>query len=195
MRPTVGLVIGIYFLATFCFACFESTFSLLIKEKFGYDESHAGYLFTYCGVLSALIQAGLIGRLNRRFGEQKLILGSLVLLGISLLALPLVAGLVGLMLILALFAVGSGVNRPPTMGLISIRTSAEEQGATLGVAQSVASLARIVGPILANVLYAYHAALPYFVCAAIAFGASLAAWQRLCRPEPSVPVVGLQKVN
>jgi MFS family permease len=46
-RPTVGFVIGIYFLATFCFACFESTFSLLVKEKFGYDESHAGYLFTY----------------------------------------------------------------------------------------------------------------------------------------------------
>jgi MFS family permease len=88
-----------------------------------------------------------------------------------------------LLLILALFAAGSGVNRPPTFGLISMRTPPHEQGVTLGVAQSVASLARIVGPVFANVLYASHRSLPYFVCAGIALIASLAAWQCLCRPE------------
>jgi MFS transporter, DHA1 family, tetracycline resistance protein len=184
-RPTVGLVIGIYFLATFCFACFESTFSLLVKEKFHYDESHAGYLFAYCGVLAAVIQAGLIGRLNRQFGEQRLIFGSLLLLAISLAILPLTRTLVGLLLILALFAVGSGVNRPPTFGLISLRSRAEEQGAILGVAQSIASLARIVAPVFANVLYATKPALPYLVCAGVALVASWAAWQFLCRTDRS----------
>jgi DHA1 family tetracycline resistance protein-like MFS transporter len=159
---------------------------LLVKEKFHYDEGHAGYLFTYCGVLAAFIQAGLIGRLNQRFGEQKLIFGSLVLLAISLAVLPITASLIGLLLILALFAAGSGINRPPTFGLISLRTSAHEQGATLGVAQSVASLARIVGPIFANVLYASHPALPYLICAGIALMAGLAAWQYLCRGEQSL---------
>jgi MFS transporter, DHA1 family, tetracycline resistance protein len=184
-RPTVGLVIGLYFLATFCFACFESTFSLLVKEKFKYDESHAGYLFAYCGVLAAVIQAGLIGRLNKHFGEQRLIFGSLILLGVSLALLPLTATLTGLLLVLAVFAVGSGVNRPPTFGLISLRSSAEEQGSILGVAQSIASLARIVAPIFANVLYATKPALPYLVCAGVALAAGLAAWQFLCRAEPA----------
>jgi DHA1 family tetracycline resistance protein-like MFS transporter len=194
-RPTVGFVIGIYFLATFCFACFESTFSLLVKEKFHYDESHAGYLFTYCGLLAAFLQAGVVGRLNKLFGEQRLIFGSLVLLAISLCLLPLATTLAGLLLILAVFAAGSGVNRPPTFGLISLRTSAREQGEVLGVAQSVASLARIVGPVFASVLYAYNAALPYFVCAGVASLASLAAWQYLCRPDPSVVEPDLQKVG
>jgi MFS transporter, DHA1 family, tetracycline resistance protein len=194
-RPTVGFVIGIYFLATFCFACFESTFSLLVKEKFGYDESHAGYLFAYCGVLAAVLQGGLMGRLNQWFGEQRLIFGSLILLAISLAVLPLVASLLGLLLILAVFAAGSGINRPPTFGLISMRTAATEQGATLGVAQSIASLARIVGPVFANVLYAGHAALPYLVCAGIALVAGIAAWQCLCRTEQPVGEPGMQNAG
>jgi DHA1 family tetracycline resistance protein-like MFS transporter len=184
----VGLVIGLYFLATFCFACFESTFSLLVKEKFRYDESHAGYLFTYCGVLAAVLQGGLVGRLNKMLGEQRLIFGSLVLLAISLALLPVAAAGASLLFILALFAAGSGINRPPTFGIISLRSPAQEQGLTLGVAQSVASLARIVGPVFANVLYSTHAALPYWVCAGVALLASVAAWQFLCRGEQQ-PIV------
>ena len=194
-RPTIGFVIGIYFLATFCFACFESTFSLLVKEKFGYDESHAGYLFTYCGVLAAVLQGGMMGWLNRRFGEQRLIFGSLVLLAISLALLPIVSTLFGLMLILAVFGAGSGINRPPTFGLISIHSPAEEQGVTLGVAQSIASLARIAGPIIANVLYASSAALPYLICAGVALVASVAAWQRLCRRDHPIAAPGMQKAG
>ncbi len=189
-RPTVGFVIGIYFLATFCFACFESTFSLLVKEKFHFDANHAGFLFFYCGVLAAVLQGGLMGRLNKLFGEQRLIFGSLVLLAISLAVLPLTASLVSLLLILGLFAAGSGINRPPTFGLISIRTPPHEQGVTLGVAQSVASLARIVGPVFANVLYAKHVGLPYFVCAGVALVASLGAWQYLCRGDQQSSVEG-----
>jgi MFS transporter, DHA1 family, tetracycline resistance protein len=182
-QPTVGLVIGIYFLATFCFACFESTFSLLVKEKFHYDEGHAGYLFTYCGVLSAVLQGGLIGRLNQRFGEQRLIVGSLVLIALSMALLPLTTSVVWLMIILGVFAVGTGMNRPPIFGLISLRTAAQEQGMALGVAQSVASLARIVAPVFANVLYASGVALPYLLCAGIAALAGVAAWQCLCRGQ------------
>jgi DHA1 family tetracycline resistance protein-like MFS transporter len=194
-RPTVGLVIGIYFLATFCFACFESTFSLLVKERFRYDESHAGYLFTYCGLLAAVLQGGLVGRLNKQFGEQRLIFGSLVLLAVSLAWLPLTGTLVGLLLVLALFAAGSGINRPPTFGLISMRSPAEEQGVTLGVAQSVASLARIVGPVFANILYASRPALPYLVCAGVALLASIAAWQSLCRSDQPIVQPDMQKAN
>ena len=36
-----------------------------------------------------VLQGGLVGRLNQKFGEQRLIFGSLLLLAVSLLALPL----------------------------------------------------------------------------------------------------------
>jgi len=185
-RPTVGFVIGTYFLATFCFACFESTFSLLVKEQFHLDERHAGYLFTYCGLLGAFLQGGGLGWLNRRLGEQRLIAGSLIVVAVSLALLPTVSTITALLLCLALFAVGSGINRPPTFGLISLRTPPQEQGATLGVTQSAASLARIISPIFANALYTARPSLPYLVCAAVALITGLVAWTYLCRQSQEI---------
>lgn len=46
--------------------------------------------------------------------------------------------------------------------------SAGDQGATLGVTQSVGSLARIAGPLFAATLFALHPSWPYVACAAMA---------------------------
>jgi DHA1 family tetracycline resistance protein-like MFS transporter len=167
-RPVVGPVIFLYFLATFCFACFESTFSLLVRERYKHGPETATYLFTYCGLVAAFVQAGLIGRLNKQFGERKLIVVSIFFVGVSLALLPYMVSWAGILIALGLFAVSSGVNRPPTFGLISLNTSRNEQGTSLGIAQSAASLARIVGPIFANAVYATKFYLPYLLCAGIA---------------------------
>ncbi len=184
-KPKVGFLIGVSFLATFCFTCFESTFSLFVKKSpfFGYSEKYVGYLFAYCGIVSALVQGGVVGRLIKRFGEAKLIAWSLILVAVSLGMLPLMSSLGGLLLGLGLFAAGAGINRPPTFGLISINTSASEQGEALGVAQSAGSLARIIGPIFAMSYYEIKPAAPYLACAFIAFITGCIAWQYLCKPS------------
>ncbi len=177
--PQVGLLVGLYFLATFSFTCFESTIPLMLEKRFHFDEEKIGYLFAYCGLVGALIQGGLIGRLVKHFGESTLIWGSLMVVAASLAALPYVGGLVTLLLVLALFSAGSGINRAPTMGLISRFTAADEQGATLGVAQSAATLARVLGPVFATGLLNFSLAAPYLACAGIALTAGLLARQRL----------------
>jgi MFS transporter, DHA1 family, tetracycline resistance protein len=193
-QPTVGILIIIYFLATFCFASFESTFSRLLHRRYDNADEFIGYLFTYCGLLAAGLQGGLIGRLVKRYGEARLVAYSLVLFAVGLVILPLLepslpvfrpdnllVWVLWMVLGLGFVAAGSGINRPPTFGLISINTPADEQGATLGVAQSVGSLARIIAPIAANLLYRHRAALPYYVCAAIALLTAVVAWSTLCR--------------
>ena len=87
---------------------------------------------------------------------------------------------------LGLVASGSALNRPPTFGLISIHTSADHQGTVLGVTQSAGSLARILAPIAANLLFRHHPATPYIVCAAIAAIVGLVTWVQLCR-RPATP--------
>ena len=42
--------------------------------QFGWGPEQIGYVFFYVGVLSAVMQGGLIGRLARRFGEERLLL-------------------------------------------------------------------------------------------------------------------------
>jgi MFS family permease len=158
--------------------------------RFFFDETAIGWLFAYCGLMAAFIQGGSIGRLVKRFGEPKLIWTSLVLVAVSLVMIPLAASLGSLLFALGLFAVGSGINRAPTMGMISSCSSADEQGANLGVAQSFGSLARILGPVFSTTLYARSGALPYFLCGGIALAAGIIALMRLtehpvARPEES----------
>jgi DHA1 family tetracycline resistance protein-like MFS transporter len=180
-QPTVGLCVIIYFLAIFCFGAFETTFGLL-AAPLGYDQTNVGYPIAYCGVITALIQ-GVIGRLVKAFGERKLIGISLVIAGLGLAALPFVSGRGGLYIALTVLAIGMGIGRPPTLGLISILTPPNEQGATLGVTQSAGSLARILSPVFANTIFEFSREAPYLICAVIAVAAGLFAWAQLTRNQ------------
>jgi MFS family permease len=178
-QPHIGLLVGLFFLATFCFACYETTLALLVHRNFNYDEIHVGYLFAFNGVLSVFIQGGMIKRLVKRLGEPNLIFLSLVLLGISLLILPFFHSLPGLLFGIALLAIGSSINRPPTFGLISVLTPAKDQGITMGIAQSAGSLARILGPIFSATLFKENHMIPYVACGILSLLGGLFAWQLL----------------
>ena len=186
--PRMGLLIGIFFLATFCFTCFESTFPLLAKDQFGANSKKFAqdvpYFFTYAGFIAALVQ-GVIGRLIKKFGEPNLIFFSLIVFALGLAGIPFAKSLPEILIVLALLAIGSGLNRPPVFGMISLNSSPDEQGANLGVAQSFGALARILGPIFAGSLFFVHPALPYLICGGIALTASFIAWSFLCKK--SVP--------
>jgi MFS family permease len=202
-QPKIGSLILIFFLATFAFSCFESTLPLLVSDNFNLgiavDETKPATtvisLFVYCGIIGAFIQGGAIGRLVKKFGEPKLISFSLFLTGISLALLPFVKGdgqlkwlavlrladwpWIKMLLVLALLAIGTGLTRPPVFGLLSNLAPANEQGATIGVAQSAGALARILGPLFAATLYMHVRMLPYVTCGAISILAGVLAAQRL----------------
>jgi len=184
-HPRVGFLIGIFFLATICFACFETTFPMVMKERLKFNTATVSYLFAFCGVIAAVIQGGLIGRLVKVFGEQNLIAISLVILSAGLLMLPYQQSLGWVMVGLAVFATGSGLNRPPTFGLISQSAPPDQQGATMGVAQSAGSLARMIGPVAAGFLYGIDDKLPYLICGGIALFSAFLAWLLLCRGVPT----------
>lgn len=194
-RPKVGLLISIFFLATFCFTCFETTLGLLIFQKFSIDaESARGiklvtYLFMYAGIVGALVQGGATGRLVKLMGEPRLVAVSLLLVALSLGPMPFARSWLEIYVLLALLAIGSSMTRPPVFGMISNLTPAHEQGVTIGVAQSTGSLARILGPIFAATLFTKTAWLPYVICAAVSFLTAILAWQRLSKNyEPALAV-------
>jgi MFS family permease len=219
-RPRIGLLVGVFFLATFAFTCFETTLGLLIAQNFhfakgGIDSEIAiSFLFAFCGLIGAFVQGGAIGRLVRILGESRLIALSLLLTAVSLAPLPFFGGHIhvslsqlwkdpdtsrwqffvalftaggapwmGLLASLAILSIGSGLTRPPLFGMLSALTSANDQGFTIGVAQSSGALARIAGPVFASALYDWHPSVPYGVCAALALGACAWAWIGL-RGEP-----------
>ncbi|MGZ5527708.1 MAG: MFS transporter [Limisphaerales bacterium] len=171
--PRLNLLMAIFFLATFCFTCFESTIGLLVMRNFHIDTttgpglSKIALLIVYSGVVGALVQGGGIGRLVKKMGEPKLIAFSLFVAAVGIAVLPFITTWPLLYVGLAIFAVGSSLTRPPVFGMISQLTAAHEQGTNIGVAQGVGSLARILGPIFATSLFEKHVAVPYLVCGAL----------------------------
>src|SRR4029079_3786568 len=155
-QPKLAFVLVIYFLFIVAFSIMTTSFSLYTMFRFGYDAQHTGYLFAYVGLIAVVIQAGLIGRLVKRFGELPLVIFGALCFAISLLAVPFVGpaagGLAALLLGGGLLSWGNSLATPALTSLASKSVGAAEQGTVLGVTQSVASLARAGGPFRAAVV-------------------------------------------
>jgi len=118
----------------------------------------------------------LIGRLSKRFGDKSLAVTGTFILTASLILLPMSFTLWVLLLASTGFAIGNSLVTPTLNAMASRSVSASWQGRVLGVMQSAASLARIIGPVLGGVLLtqqdksslAYGRA-PFWAAAAIMF--------------------------
>ena len=95
----------------------------------------------------------MIGRLTGLFGEERLLLCGLALIGAGLLVLPFAHGLALLTLAVTALALGMGLMQPSLSSLISRRAGREEQGEVMGVSQSVGSLSRVLGPVAAGFFF------------------------------------------
>jgi DHA1 family tetracycline resistance protein-like MFS transporter len=145
-------VMATYFFSTVAFAMLTATFALFANARFAFNEAQTGYLFTYVGVLGAIIQGGLIGRLVKAFGEKQLVLIGTMIFAVSLFTLPLSTSLTFLLLTSTGIAIGNSLVTPTLNGLASKSVSPAWQGRILGAMSAVASLARIIGPVLGGFL-------------------------------------------
>ena len=154
-QPQLAFVMTIYFLSIVAFSIMTAVFSLFMMFRLGYDPWHSGWIFAFVGIISAVVQGGLIGKLVKRFGEPTLVIVGGLLFTVSLFASPFVGpatGVIGILAVGALSAIGNALAGPSLTSLGSKSASAAEQGSVLGVMQSVASLARAVGPSIAAVI-------------------------------------------
>jgi DHA1 family tetracycline resistance protein-like MFS transporter len=155
-QPRLGFVLLIYFLFVVSFSIMTTTFALYTMYRFDYDAQANGYLFLFIGGIAALVQGVLIGKLVTRFGEIALVIAGALIFTISLFVVPFVGphagGLLALLLICGVLAIGNSLATPALTSLSSKSVGRGDQGSVLGVTQSAASLARVVGPLLSAFL-------------------------------------------
>jgi multidrug resistance protein len=153
MRPQSGALMFVFFLSGLAMAQMESMLFPFVADVFGWGLEISSYGFAYVGVLMAFTQGFLIRKAMPKFGERKTLLIGLLLFALSLFAIPIASSAVLLGAVMTILAIGNGFMRPPNLGLISIATPHDEQGAAMGVTNSLASLGRILGPIIGGFLY------------------------------------------
>jgi MFS family permease len=188
-RPLPRLRLLQFFLFTTSFAVLTGGLALFLHERFSFDVAQVGYVFMASGLVGAIIQGGLIGRMVKRLGEARLALAGFCSMAA---AYPLLGPAHSVPALLALVCLGSfgvAVVRPCVTTLITKSVGRHEQGAALGTGQSLASISQMVGQPLAGLLIENHLLWAYGMAAG-AF-ALLGALLSLSSPEPAADgVVG-----
>jgi MFS family permease len=180
-RPRLPAVMLAFFLVVTAFSSFESMFALYAQARFGYGASTIGYLFAWVGVVLTIVQGLLVGRAVRRLGEHRLAPAAIALLSAGLGVVALVSTEPALVLTMAVIAVGMGFQSPSMLSVISQLADPADQGGTLGVSQSLGSLARIVGPLWGGFVFdRFGHTMPFFSASglmAVAWLVSLVAFR------------------
>ncbi|MGE3975744.1 MAG: MFS transporter [Bdellovibrionales bacterium] len=166
-RPVVGPLLLASFLAVFSMAQMEPILFLYVKDVFQWDVAKASFAFAYVGVMMAFAQGYLLRKLIPIFGERKLIVAGTILTGIGLAAIGFSANMWVLAMVITIMAIGIGVRSPSLNGSVSLLCSEREQGAIMGVNQSMAAIGRILGPPLGGWMYSQFGQQVPFVVAGL----------------------------
>lgn len=192
LSPSIGPAILIFFLGTFAFSMFEATFTLLLANRLAVrTPREVGEYFAFIGVLAALVQGGVTGRLARRTGEARLIVAGCGLLAVGFLLLPGSETRAAVLGSLAVLGLGQAINQPAVNSLISRGAATDEQGSILGVNQGFSSLARALGPAAGGWLFQRALAYPYYLgAAAMLIAGALALRIEATAKRPMTAVTG-----
>ena len=143
------------------FTGMENTIVFLTLALFAYSPRDNAWLFLFNGACMIFAQ-GLARQLVKRLGQRKV-----VMLGMSIAAgaflwvaqIPPTLAADGdgaktsFYLGLGLISFATGLILPSVSALVSLYSDASEQGRNLGILRSAGSLARVIGPVSAALLY------------------------------------------
>ena len=169
-KPVIRELLLINFIFITAFMIMQIAASLFWREFIGLTEIQMGYMFAFIGVLTVVVQGGLVGRMVHRFGESRLVSAGIYLCIVSFAMIPWVnrSTFIPLELIaFALLALANGCITPSITSLLSQSAVPNEIGQVLGVNQSFGSLARALGMALSGFMYGVDFHLPFLASAII----------------------------
>ncbi|MCB8933298.1 MAG: MFS transporter [Fimbriimonadaceae bacterium] len=163
--PGLSFLLALFLVANLAFSNLESTYFLLAHDVYRIDALATSLILVFVGVVAAIVQGGLLGRLVARFGETALLRTGYFLQAPVLATIPFVSPWAPVLLGCLVLGIGSGIANPSLSSLISQAAPASLVGGIFGITQSLGAIARIVGPVIGNMLYAQAPWMPYALAA------------------------------
>lgn len=172
----------IFFVFNFAQASFQSLFALFALQRLHFGPHETGYVLAYVGLLAALLQGGAIGPIVKRFGEVTSLRTGLVLASFGLVTSAWAPTWPVLLLTLLPLSAGLSIATPPLNSLLTRESPPDAYGRILGLSQSVAALARVLGPLVAGLAFDFAGGPGPFVLAAVLLAAAYVVARGLKRP-------------
>ncbi len=152
-RPILARLVLLGFLVYFAMALFETIMPLWAQARFDWGPREVGYSFTYLGLVVAIVQGVLVGRLAPRFGETRLVMAGLSAYAFGLIVMTQVP-VWPLMMFGITFTAGGGAMVVTSMSsLVSAQAAEDERGLVLGVFNSGSWMGRAGGPPVSGLLF------------------------------------------
>ena len=171
------LILGCVLLVAIGHSSLYSSFPLFCNQVLGLSAQATGKQFAVMGIVAILIQGGLMRRISGRIAEEKLLLAGSVLMTLGIAGIPFARSEHGLMAILSVMSVGASLNGPSLTSLASKEADPDNIGATLGIAQGISGLGRVIGPAWGGLLFGMAYAAPFWATAALVSLTILAAFK------------------
>ena len=171
----VGLLVGVLAFAGLAQYSLYTVWVLYGSFRFGWGPTENGWSLFAVGLVSALVQGVLLGRLLKRLGAQRLAVAGLVSSTLAFTAWGLATQGWVMYVVIVANVLGAAVAAS-LQGLVSAAADERSQGQTLGAVSSLNSLMAVVAPALAAPLMATVSHLPasdwrvggpMFFCAAL----------------------------
>ncbi len=156
----IGLLLLLAFLATFGTSHFESVFGLYMLKKLNYGPEQVGGILTLVGAIALIGRGLLTGFVTSHWGEPAVIKTSLIVGAVGFILLLLANTYAAVLLTTGIFTCSITFLRPSIHSLTSKRTTAG-QGTSMGLSNSFVSLGRVVGPIVAGIIFDINPNYPY----------------------------------
>ncbi|WP_338752734.1 MFS transporter [Bacillus sp. FJAT-52991] len=151
---------------SFGLANFQSTISLFTDVKFGFTPMDISILIVTAGIMGVIVQAFVLDRMLRRFGEMRVINVSLVVAATAMLSLLLAQGFWSVLGVTAVFFIAASLSRPAINTMVS-KMAGDEQGFAAGMNNAYMSIGNVIGPAIAGTLLDIDLSIPYIFGAGV----------------------------
>ena len=176
------------------FTGMENTIVFLTLALFAYSPRDNAWLFLFNGACMIFAQ-GLARQLVKRLGQRKVVILGMLIAAVAFVCVALIptptpatpspAWSEGAFYLgLGLISFATGLILPSVSALVSLYSDASEQGRNLGILRSAGSLARVIGPVTAALLY-FHFGSHFWVYLGGALLMLPAIWIVRGLPDPS----------
>lgn len=175
--PTLNTVLVLVFFNTFAMAHIEMPMFLYVRDRWNWTLSQASFGFAYIGLVLVFTQGYLIRKWMPKLGESRMLLIGFVLSALGFAGVGLAPSIAFLAVAVTLIGIGNGLSTPSLSGSVSLLSSEDAQGRHLGVSQSLSSLARILGPASAGILYEIGIPIPFLAASGLILVGLLIVWR------------------
>ena len=165
-------IFAVIFIVTLGFMFFLQFFQIFLMEKFDMTVIEQGLLLAYCGLWMVISQGLALRWLSKRWTAHQLVLWSLPLFAFGYLPIVFATTKAMLYVFIPLLIFFQGLTFPSLLAIVSNRATKDVQGETIGLNQSVQSLAAAVPALLAASFVADSINFPFYFGSATA----LLAW-------------------